>query len=282
MSISVVTTFHKAGYEQYGKRMITSFLQNWPADIKLYVYAEDCEVVEKAPNLIVKDLHRSSPELVAFKQRWKNVPKANGDVSNDPVRSKRKDSGKGFKWHAIRFAHKVYSIFQCAKECDTEWLMWMDADTYCHSPIDIRKLNYFLPGKQELCYLGRRGKYSECGLYAMHMTSNNAKEFLKEFQRVYDDAEGNGGIFSMAEWHDSFVFDEVRKRFPNMKQHDWAATLQDLRPRPGMSAGEGHPLINCEWGAHLDHLKGGRKQLGHSKRDDLKVPRTEPYWQQFK
>jgi hypothetical protein len=219
---------------------------------------------------------------VSFKNRWKNVPKANGDVSNDPVRSKRKDSGKGFKWHAIRFAHKVYSIFACAKECDTEWLLWMDADTYCHSPIDDKKLNSFLPGKQDLCYLGRRGKYSECGLYAMHMTSTPTLEFLKEFQRVYDDAEGAGGIFSMAEWHDSYVFDEVRKRFPNMKQNDWAGALHDLRPSPGMSAGEGHPLINCEWGAHLDHLKGGRKQLGKSKRDDLKVPRTEPYWQQFR
>ena len=116
----------------------------------------------------------------------------------------------------------------------------------------------------------------------MRLTSENTRNFLKEFQRVYDEAEGNGGIFSMAEWHDSYVFDGVRTRFPNLKQTDWAASLTDLRPRPGMSTGEGHPLINCEWGAYLDHLKGGRKQLGKSKRDDLKVPRTEPYWQQFK
>ena len=282
MSITVVTTFHKQGYEQYGKRMIESFLRNWPAEVKLYVYAEDCVVQESAPNLIVKDLHQASPELVAFKERWKNVPKANGDVSSDPIRSKRKDSGKGFKWHAIRFAHKVYSIFSCAKECNTKWLMWMDADTFCHSPINSKQLNGLLPGKQELCYLGRKGKYSECGLYAMNMESQSTKDFLTEFQRVYDDAEGQGGIFSMIEWHDSFVFDVVRQRFPNLKQYDWAASLHDLRPRPGMSSGEGHPLINCEWGAYLDHLKGGRKQLGKSKRDDLKVPRPEPYWQQFK
>ena len=116
----------------------------------------------------------------------------------------------------------------------------------------------------------------------MRLSSENTINFLKEFQRVYDNAEGNGGIFSMAEWHDSYVFDVVRTRFPNLKQTDWAASLSDLRPRPGMSTGEGHPLINCEWGAYLDHLKGGRKQLGKSKRDDLKVQRTETYWQQFK
>lgn len=281
MTISVVTTFHKAGYDQYGKRMIQSFLQNWPSEIKLYVYAEDCEVEESAPNLMVRNLHSASPELVAFKNKWKDVPKANGDVTNDPIRSRRKDSGKGFKWHAIRFAHKVYSIFACARECDSDWLMWMDADSYCHSPVGMKQLNGLLPGKQELCYLGRKGKYSECGLYAINMRSPEAINFLKEFQRVYDDAEGKGGIFSMEEWHDSYVFDVVRKRFPNLKQHDWAAHLNDIRPRPGMSSGEGHPLINCEWGAYLDHLKGGRKTLGKSKRDDLKVVRTEPYWQQF-
>ena len=281
MSISVVTTFHKAGYDLYGKRMIRSFLQNWPAEIKLYVYAENCQVEESAPNLIVKDLHESSKELVNFKNTWKHVPKANGDVTSDPVRSKRKDSGKGFKWNAIRFAHKVYSIFACAKECNTDWLMWMDADTFCHSPITQKDLGRFLPGKQELCFLGRRGKYSECGLYAMRLNSQNTIDFLNEFQRVYDQAENNG-IFQMAEWHDSFVFDEVRKRLPQLKQHNWSAMLGDLRPRPGMSSGEGHPLINCEWGAYLDHLKGNRKQTGMSKRDDLKVERTEPYWQQFK
>lgn len=282
MSISVVTTFHKQGYDLYGKRMIKSFLENWPSNVKLYVYAEDCQVEESAANLIVKDLHTASPELVYFKNKWKNVPKANGDVSTDPVRRKRKDSGKGFKWNAIRFAHKVYAIFSCAKECNTNWLMWMDADTICHSKCNEEDLFRMLPKKRHLCYLGRRGKYSECGLYAMMLKSEQTQNFLKEFQRVYDDAEGTNAIFSMAEWHDSYVFDRVRERFPQLAQHNWSEHLGDLRPRPGMSTGEGHPLINSDWGAWLDHLKGGRKTLGKSKRDDLRVPRSEPYWQQFK
>src|SRR6056300_720377 len=215
MSISVVTTFHKEGYELYGKRMIESFLKNWPKEINLYVYAEDCEVLEKSDNLIIKDLHSSSPELVNFKNKWKNVPKANGDVSTDPVRSKRRDSGKGFKWNAIRFAHKVYSIFSCAKECQSDWLMWMDADTICHSPIAMQNLKRLLQPEHHLCYLGRKGKYSECGLYALQLNNENVKNFLNEFQRVYDEAESQTGIFSMDEWHDSFVFDVVRRRFPN-------------------------------------------------------------------
>ncbi len=279
MSFSVVTTFHKEGYEKYGQRMIQTFIKNWPSEVKLYVYTENCQVIESAPNLIVKDLHSSSPELVKFKDTWKNVPKANGDVSSDPIRSRRKDAGKGFKWHAIRFAHKVYAIFACAKECDSEILIWMDADTICHSPISIDSLKKMIPTSRDLCYLGRKGKYSECGLYSLNLKSENTHQFLKEFQRVYDDAES--GIFLLEEWHDSFVFDSVRQKFPQLRLLDWAAHLQDLRPMPGNSKGEGHPLINSEWGAWLDHLKGSRKNAGKSKREDLKVPRKEPYWQQF-
>jgi len=211
-----------------------------------------------------------------FKEQWQNVPKANGDVSADPVRSRRKDAGKGFKWHAIRFAHKVYSIFHCAQASNSDILIWMDADTICHSPITIENLKSMIPQDKDLCYLGRKGKYSECGLYSMNLRSAVIQEFLKEFQRFYDYAEQ--GIFTLEEWHDSFVFDAVRKKFPQMQQLDWAAHLHDLRPAPGMSAGEGHPLINSQWGAWLDHLKGSRKKLGRSNREDLKIQRTEAYW----
>ena len=276
MNFSVVTTFHREGYEKYGRRMIETFIKNWPAEVKLYVYSENCEVTESAPNLVVRDLHQCSAELVKFKEKWKNVPKANGDVSDDPIRSRRKDAGKGFKWHAIRFAHKVYSIFHCSRECQSDILVWMDADTICHSPITLKDLHRMIPEDKDLCYFGRKGKYSECGLYSLKLASEEIKFFLKEFQRVYDEAEN--GIFLMEEWHDSYVFDQVRVKFPLLKQLDWAAHLQDLRPRPGNSKGEGHPLINSEWGAWLDHLKGGRKKLGKSSKEDLKVQRKEAYW----
>jgi len=278
MTFTVVTTFHNKGYETYGRRMIETFLKNWPSDVNLIVYAEDCTVTETAPNLIVRDLNQVE-ELTAFKNKWRGIPKANGDVSADPVRSKRKDAGKGFKWDAVRFAHKVYSIFDCAKRSNSDTLIWMDADSICHSPIAIENLQKMIPLDIELGYLGRNGKYSECGLYSLNLKSLQIQEFLKEFQKFYDQAEQ--GIFTLDEWHDSFVFDVVRNKFPNLKQLNWSASLYDLRPAPGMSTGEGHPLINCEWGAWLDHLKGGRKNAGMSKREDLKVKRTEPYWQNF-
>jgi hypothetical protein len=277
MKIAVVTTFHEDGLKKYAQKMIDGFCATWPKEITLHIYPEKCNpVIQDHSRVTLTDLD-SVTALTAFKELWKNVPKANGDVTKDPVRSKRKDSGKGFKWNAVRFAHKVYAIIDCAKTTDADVLIWMDADTVCHSPITMQDLERMIPANSELCYLGRKGKYSECGLYSMNLRSANVWAFLKEFQRYYDEAEQ--GIFKLAEWHDSFVFDAVRCKFPQMRQLDWAAHLNDLRSAPGMSSGEGHPLINSEWGAWLDHLKGSRKKDGRSKKDDLKVIRTEAYWQ---
>jgi hypothetical protein len=124
------------------------------------------------------------------------------------------------------------------------------------------------PETVDLGYLGREGKYSECGLYSMNLHSPAVQNFLREFQRMYDDAET--GIFTLAEWHDSFVFDAVRTKFRNQ--------LRELNWSQGIVKGEGHPLINSEWGAYLDHLKGARKEYGRSTQNDLKVKRTESYW----
>jgi hypothetical protein len=268
MNLSVITTFNQAGYTKYAQKMIQTFLATWPTDITLYAYAEDCNVIETAPNLVVVDLHKASPALVAFKDKWRDVPKANGDISSDIIRSIRLDSKKNFKWDAVRFAHKVYAIFDCAKTCNSDVLLWMDADTICHSPITLTDLYKMIPMDQDLCYLGRKGKYSECGLYSMNLKSEQTKMFLMEFQRMYDKAEA--GIFTLEEWHDSYVFDAVKDRMPFLKKLDWSK---------GVIQGEGHPLINSDWGAYLDHLKGDRKSLGRSKLTDLKIKRTEAYWQ---
>ena len=265
MKYSVVTTFHDTGYKQYGRRMIQSWLHTWPGEVDLVAYTENCEVEQTATNLKVIDI-AVCEDLTRFKQQWHGVPKANGDVTADPVRSQRRDAGKGFKWDAVRFAHKVYAIFHCAANHHTDWLLWMDADMVCHSRILIADLERFCPTDKDLCFLGRHGKYSECGLYAMNLQSSAVISWLKDFQTYYDHAEQ--GIFTLDEWHDSFVFDAVRSKH-KLRELDWAK---------GIISGEGHPLINSQWGAYLDHLKGARKDLGRSKATDLKVRRTETYW----
>jgi len=266
MKMAVVTTFNENGLKEYGQRMIDTFCENWPEEVALHIYPEGCNPAIRNHNHVTLKRLEEVPELMAFKERWKDVPKAKGDVSADPVRGKRHDVGKSFKWDAIRFAHKVYAIFDCARTTDADMLLWMDADTLCHSPVTVEDITRLCPADKDLCFLGRRGKFSECGLYAMNLRSTAVQSFLTKFQQMYDDAEN--GIFQQDEWHDSFIFDVVRKKIA-LIELDWSSHL---------ITGEGHPLINSEWGAYLDHLKGDRKTAGRSHLTDLKVSRTEAYW----
>ena len=266
---AVVTTFNKSGYDKYGSRMIQSFIQNWPTDITLYVYAEDCTVNESAANVVVKDLHTTIPALVAFKELWKNDPKAVGKLATGPANHKGKQPGIGFRWDAIRFSHKVYSVCHTGLTCYVDILFWMDADTVCHSPITHEFIDQMFPINTGLGFLGRPNKFTECGLYAMNLRDNITKQFLIEFQKAYD----TGRLFTMQEWNDCWVFDEVRKELkqtnPQWIWNDWCQ---------GIIKGEGHPLINTPWGAYLDHLKGKRKDQRKSSNKDLIVSRKEKYW----
>jgi hypothetical protein len=264
---AVVTTFHEQGLRKYGQRMIDSYMKTWPKEIPLYLYPEDCnpKISEYHNRICLHDLHTTVPDLVNFKNKWRKVPKANGDISGER-QATRIDSRKEFKWDAVRFSHKVYSIFHAAKNTDADILLWMDADMICHSPITVETIEKLIPLEADICYLDRKPKWPECGLYSINLRSEQGRKFLKEFQRMYDDAEN--GIFKMDEWHDSFVFYEVIKSM-NLNLVNWSK---------GLIKGEGHPLINSEWGAYLDHLKGDRKDQGKSKKTDLVKLRTEQYW----
>jgi hypothetical protein len=269
VKIAVVTTFHEEGLKRYGQRMIDTFCENWPEEIRLYVYPEMCNPRISNHNRVTLKRLEEVLELIIFKNYWKDVPKANGWCKDSTQKFNDKTQKIGFKWDAVRFSHKVYAIFDCARITDADVLFWMDADTICHSPITLETIKNFCPLNYDLGFLGREGKYSECGLYSMNLQSLVMKDFLREFQRMYDDAEN--GIFTLEEWHDSFVFDAVRTKFRGkLKENNWSQ---------GIIKGEGHPLINSKWGAYLDHLKGDRKDLGRSRNKDLKIKRTESYWQ---
>jgi hypothetical protein len=152
---AVVTTFNQAGYDKYASRMIDTFLKSWPREVDLYVYTEDCTITQSASNLHVRDLHELSPEIVAFKQRWGPDPRARGEVATGPVDKKGKAPGIGFRWDAIRFSHKAYSVFHAAANCNTDVLFWMDADMVCHTRINEAFLLLQMPAGVGLAYLGR-------------------------------------------------------------------------------------------------------------------------------
>ena len=271
----VVTTFHQKGMDLYGQRFIDSFNKIVDKSIRLEVFAENCNPQGDERTTI----HNSNviTKLTAFKNKWKDVPKANGIC---PFPEKRpRDHHKKFKWDAIRFANKVYSVLHSAEDENTDWLIWMDADVVVHSQWPLQDFTKLFPDTRWLTFVGRgRGAqtWPECGFYGMNLKHPSCKKFLKDFERVYEDAEK--GIFLLSEWHDSYVFGQLLKS-ARLQDADVLDYSENIYNRTAKTGGGGHPFINCVLGTWLDHLKGdSRKQKGTSLKTDLMIGRNEEYW----
>jgi hypothetical protein len=277
-SISVVTTFHPEGMQKYGQRFLDSFANMVDKNINMLAYAENCDPRNKDPEQIKIINAKEVTKLNAFKERWGKVPKANGTPPDDIKARRPRDWHKAFKWDAVRFANKVYAVFHAAETCGTDWLVWMDADTFVHSNWSYKQFAKLLPNDKWLTYVGR-GKGSqtwpECGFYGMNLKHPMCIQFLKEFERFYEDADN--GIFELEEWHDSFVFGHILNQLTPIDSNvlDYSA---DMYIKSAKTGGGGHPLINTELGTWIDHMKGARKDKGKSLSKDIIVNRKEAYW----
>ena len=277
--ITALTTFHKPGLELYGQRFIDSFARNVDKRIKLLVYAENCEPINPDQEQITIIDAKQLDKLNQFKARWGNVPKANGKC---PFPEKRpRDYHKEFKWDAVRFANKVYAVFDAVERTKNDWTVWMDADTYVHSPISFEQFEELLPNDKWITFVGR-GKGSqtwpECGFYGLNIKNETCKKFLKEFERMYEEADN--GIFKLIEWHDSYVFGDVLNKLKPVDRNylDYAEGIFNQTAKTG---GGGHPLINSILGKYFDHMKGARKKQGKSQKKDLISKRSESYWNEI-
>ena len=119
MKTLVVTTFNEKGMHTYGQKFIDTFSKNVDPKIDLRVYAEQCtpNVNDPHDRIGVFVAETALDKLRAFKEKWKDVPKANGKC---PFPERRpRDWHKEFKWDAIRFANKVYAVFDA---CEDVWI----------------------------------------------------------------------------------------------------------------------------------------------------------------
>ncbi len=275
----MVTTFNAAGYEQYGRKMLETFLRHWPVEVTVYVYAEGFSPDITDQRIIYRDLLADSPELVAFKSRHQNNPAAHGDLlryrwefytkSKIPwFKIRRVGWGMGSNWDAVRFSHKSFSIFAAAERCTADILFWVDGDSLFFADIPLDFLESLVPPGVMLSYLARED-YTECGFVAYNLTHPAIRSFLAQFKELYT----NDTLFDQREYHDSYLFDVVRRHFEKLgnKTYDIAE---------GLGCQSRHVLINSRLGRYMDHLKGDRKIEKKSYAEDLVAPRKERYWKE--
>ncbi|CAN5174445.1 hypothetical protein BH10PSE17_BH10PSE17_05600 [soil metagenome] len=275
---AVITTCHSAGYERYGRTMVESYLEHWPVEVPLLLYHEGFEPPVAPGRLIARDLESSSPGLVAFKARHLDNPRAHGlrkpwrRVRVGPIKvmlpmRTRKDA---YRWNAVRFAHKSFALFDAARRTDADVLIWVDADTLFFDSIDLAELELLAPPDSAAACL-RRPQHTEAGFLAYNLRHPDTRRLLDEFEAMYT----RDLLFKQREFHDAYLFDVVRERAEAR-----GVSVHDIGEGIGWTAP--HVLINSRLGRFMDHMKGGRKEDGGSRGDDLVVVRDEPYWQRLK
>jgi len=267
MKYTVITSFHNEGLKQYGQRMINTFEQHWPAEVDLVVCAENCRPEITRPNTKVYDLLDVSANCRAFVERHRNNPLAHGQAGPPDVFNPR----KAFRWNAVRFAYKVFSVALCANNISSGWMIWIDADTHTHSTVPTQWLTKVCPDDAMISYLGRGEKYhSECGWVAYNLDHPETRNFIQDFVMMYN----TDRIFEEREWHDSYIWDLIRKRYQDNNK------FYNLNPSWTDKGLAGHPFINSELGLYMDHVKGERKLVGHSRPKEVVSHPDHPYWKQ--
>ena len=288
MKIKVITSYKPGCWEQYGKKGIESMAEQFPKEVDIVVYAEEPKPKCKYDRIEWIDLNTAEPELFKFKNKHKNDPVANGELEEIEGGVRRpaelqvkggNDKNKGsFLWAAVRFANKVFCVVNAVRNSqDYDYVVWIDGDTFSFRPIPMDFFEKLLPHDTMLTYLGREnpklndgGKYPECGFVGYNLKHPEIQNFVNDWEKLYVTDE----VFKLLEWHDSYVFWYLTKKY--RKESPYEIKVNDIGYWKGVKGH--HVFVNSELGEYMDHMKGKRKKIGTSSRNDLRKEPTVDYW----
>ena len=111
-----------------------------------------------------------------------------------------------------------------------------------------------------MSYLGRNKQYSECGFLIFNLNHEYCYDYLRSMKKMYT----KNTIYTLPEWHDSYVWDYVRNKFEKrngIKNYSISGHDKD-----------GHVLLKTKLYHYIDHLKGPLKAVGSS---DKKVKKNK-------
>lgn len=240
-----VTSFSPAGYKDYGKRFLESFVRFFPQNAILACFYEH----EKPP---IDDSRIWYFDLLEDKE-YEDWMIRHG---SDPEKNGIRDGVRDFRFDAVRFAPKIFSLTSPVLP-HAGWRIWIDADVEATEVIPESFFSKLLRTDAVAAYLGRPKEVfatSECGFVAYKTSKNAGRQFLLDLRTNYV----QGKIFGFPEWHDSAVFDILRQAYEQA-----GATFKDLASDyykslkgPLTFEEHGHPWPNTPLGRYLTHYKG--------------------------
>lgn len=234
---TIVTGWSPAGYEQYGRRFVSSFCKFWPDEYQLVVYVE--EYFEHVPRIEQLKLE-VIPGCCEFIEKYRNDERANGRAIQPDWKDKCKREKYNFKFDAWKFCRQGFIPYDAAQRLERGLLCWLDGDVVTHARIPHGFIEGLLPEGKHIAYLGRPPKHSEIGFQLYRIPE--ALPMLFDFCEFYNIET----VFGLKEWHSAYVFDTARS-MNNVPSHN-------LTPR-----GMGHVWHQSPLAKYMDHLKGARK-----------------------
>lgn len=233
LSAAVVTTFPNYAWPIYGKAMLESFTAYWPAEIPILVALDD--------EMLTQDVDKILRPQDAMSWQW--LPEHKEFVE----RNKDKDHPTDYRKQAVRFCHKVFAIKQALNAIELmpdekpRYLIWMDADVIATRKVSLEDIRKCLPKEGDaVAYLGRKDwDHSECGWLAFDL-EKRGKDLIELVVNQYE----HDSIFKKTQWHDSWIWDLVRKDIENVG----AGATNLTQDKPGMEIWPHSPMAS--WSKH--------------------------------
>jgi len=262
-SYAFVSTCSHDGWKEYGEKFVKSFIDHYPVDAHLYMYIDFSPTIkhERVTYRKISDCYGLDDFQTYIKNLGFSKGKAIVSDTHDQAHSPH------IIWNASKFSFKVFSVEHCVINSTEDVVTWVDADTIAFQDIGVEFISSIIPPYCLLNYLGRSEKYTECGYVSYNKQHPDCRKFVQDFADLFR----TGAIFSMKEWHDSYIFDILRyvyEKFNNDINYNISFEVMEYD----------HVFINCSLGGYLDHLKGPRKSEGKSRQADLKASHATAYW----
>ena len=238
-TVTFFTTFHKPGYDLYGKHWLTTFLRNVlknNSNIFARIYIEGVDAPFDHDKIEFLDFDQTIPEHAVWEQQVRSTPDLFSLCQQCPVTMR----------DTVRFSHKAFVVQHALKTITTDYAIWIDADC-----VFYKESYYGFPqnilGNQFLaCQLeeqpGECGNHIESGVlvfdmhhtdtakFAQGFTDNYQVETLKKYVRPYDGyiinrtlEESNLHYINLNKEHgrsgvqgdaaNTFLHPEIKKRF---------------------------------------------------------------------
>lgn len=167
----VVTSQHKPYYDLIGRDCIKTFLEFWPEEISIELWAENFIPDIEDPRLIVKDWNKINP-------RFNNFVSLIESKTTDPKILGRK-----------KFWMKGHVVLSAMEECESDIFIWLDSDVITHKKIPLDYFKKIIPENYlavDIPAGGKgRNKEAETGFFALNMKHPLAGKVIKYYKTCH-------------------------------------------------------------------------------------------------